>query len=176
MKMTIVIEKKSGKYAEGNEDFNRLSWVIKARSNDESRLKINGVNFSCGVATATDGHRLHMACIEREIPDGNYIVKSATGKLIVLETDTADFAYPDVERVWRKRQGEYVKTVTTNSDPSRFIYEVYNSGDLYNIKYLNDVYMPDTEMVIDIEPNHKRPAVFYNYRKDMAALLMPLMK
>jgi hypothetical protein len=124
-KQTIVIEKKSGKYAEGNEDFNRLSWVVKARSNYESRLHINGVNFSCGVAIATDRHRLHMACIEREIPDGNYIVKSATGKLIVLETDTADFAYPDVERLWRKRQ---------------------------------------------------RPAVFYNYSKDMAALLMPLMK
>lgn len=172
-KRTIVIERQGGKYSD-NQDFQRISWVIAARSTDETRQNINGVAFSYGVAMATDGHRLHIACIDTEIPDGNYVIKSATKKIIVLESQ--DYVFPDVERVWRKRQGKYIKTVTTNGDPSRFIYETYNSGDLYNIKYLNDVYMPDTEMVIDIEPDHKRPAVFYNHTKDMAALLMPLMK
>jgi DNA polymerase III sliding clamp (beta) subunit (PCNA family) len=170
----LVIEKNGKK----DVDFDRIKWALRAVSTDDARPEICGINVSYGVICATNGHRMHLATTDREIPDGTYTVKSATKKLIVLEKN--EYQYPDYERCIPKVHSEYRKDVYTNGnrenyDMSTFLATVYMSGQLFNVDYLTDAYMDDARIIIDI-PEGKRPAVFVDGRTERLALVMPMAK
>jgi len=119
---TVVLEKKNSKF--GNEMFDTWKWLLKAKSNDETRGSLLCVLVKGKRAFATDGCRLHIANVKDcAIESGLYRVPVNTTKQIVLQEDTEGWQYPDVEKVvprhasgkvvlgsvpWKVDKGSYV--------------------------------------------------------------------
>jgi hypothetical protein len=90
MSEIIVIKRKivrssAKKKSLPDHEFDRITWAIKGRSNDEFQKNIRCVKIEPKKVVATDGHILLMADTETEYPTGCYNVLIASWKLIVLE-------------------------------------------------------------------------------------------
>lgn len=174
--MNVIIEKR-GKQ---DQDFDAIQWVLKAKSKDDTRVNITGVNVSSGVFCCTDGHRLHAAAIDmHEVPDGNYFIKSSNKSIIVLESN--DYTFPDYERVFPVFKPMHAQTYSGNGDGtgrSRFVKDVYCkfTSDYIgiNLDYLLDAFMPDTEIEISGQGCKGKPVVFWAPNACKAAIVMPL--
>lgn len=165
---TIIIEKR----AKHDSDFEKISWVLKARSTDAIRRNINSVKIDGGLMVCTDGHRLHLYMTDREIEDGLYEIVTATRKQIVLKELDADF--PAYERVIPRPAFTH-KTVC-NGDHAPLFHAVYkNFADdnrSYNTDYLHDAYMDHAEISLQSDPGLKPLVIFDNDSR--AAVVMPL--
>lgn len=166
---THVIEK--NRMHNGDRDYEALSYVITAASTDKKRPQLHGVRIDTGLAVSTDGFRLHMACLETEIPDGYYDVKKAA-KMIVL-TLNDEVTFPDYDMLFRRMNTpEYVKSEYCNGDASKFVFEVYNTGVFFNLEYLTDAYIPNRRVHMEIR-DHNRPMVIHDDEYERAAMVMP---
>ena len=140
------IIQKTGKY---DKDFDGIKWAIDVRSKDDTRLNITGIKIDKGLVIATDGHRLHMYKIKRELPDGTYDVVSATTKLIVLESN--DRPFPDYKMVIPTVTRDGIPDISALSDKSdkdnKVINTVLKNSDMnFNIRYLSDACPCDEDL------------------------------
>jgi len=171
------IIQKTGKF---DKDFDGIKWVIDVRSTDVTRQNINGIKIDGGLVIATDGHRLHTYMTERELPDGTYTVVSATGKVIVLESN--DYQFPDYKRVFPSVTHAGIPDISTPADKSekdnRVVNTILKKSDMsFNIRYLSDACpcdedlefrQSDTALVINNKERTKSAIVMalnYTYEK-----------
>jgi hypothetical protein len=174
--MNVIIEKR----CKMDPDFDTIQWVLKARSKDDMRKNITGVNVSSGVFCCTDGHRLHAAAIETfDVPDGSYFVKSSNKSIIVLELN--DYDFPQYERVFPVFNPKHFGTYSGNGDGygrSKFVKDVYRNFTSdsigMNLDYLLDAFIPDVEIEIAGEGRKGKPVVFWAPEPCKAAIVMPL--
>ena len=166
---TMIIEKK-GKF---DTDYDRILWTLKVRSKDETRQAITGVNIDGGLMVCTDGHRMHCYMTDRNIDNGYYHVKQSTAKMIVLEKDQDGIDYPEYQRVFPSHKP--TKRLFCNGDKSPFIRTIYhdfadNCG--YNVEFLHDAYMENSDIEISHTGN-MAPLCLYDVSNNRAALIMP---
>lgn len=95
-KMETIVVEKIGKR---DFDFEGIEWAMKAVSKDVTRPNINRVLVDHGCMVCTDGHRLHMYKIQRDIPDGMYLIEKKTKQKIILNPDDS-CEFPAYERVF----------------------------------------------------------------------------
>ena len=179
---TYVIEKLNCK---GDSTFHDLSWVIKAKSKDESRYNLQGVYFDGEAFIATDGYRLHYALMDLEnIPHeiypkekGVYEVVSANKKNITLRLST-DREFPDYTQVFpnprtftNSRKCILGKTVTPLTTLARNAFSLFADKGCLNLKFLEDLAIDDEEWEIFFI-NHRSPVTFLNCSK--LAIIMPV--
>jgi hypothetical protein len=167
---TILIEKNGN----NDRDFDNIMWTLKARSNDKTRTSISGVFVDGGMMVCTDGHRLHCCLTNRELKNGNYDVKSATKKQIILTEN--DYQFPDYQRVFPKNTS-FSQPFHCNGKKFRFLHEVYKNytadNESFDDDFLNDSYMENSEVMISKEMNRVfSPMVIYD-GESKAALVMP---
>ena len=76
--------------------FNDVSWVLKARSKDESRPALLHVEVKKDSLCCTDGHRLHLLWENSlDIPPGIYEVMKSTKSEIILLRNEDGPTFPD---------------------------------------------------------------------------------
>lgn len=170
MKNALIIEK-NGKY---DSDFDKILWTLKARSKDETRHNLMGVKINDGFIVCTDGHRLHMAGIDREIANGLYNVKSVTKKQVVLElNENEDDIYPDYTRIFPKFEPTY--TESYNGNKSFFVCDILqkmaSENECFELDFLTDAYMENTT----VEMMRGYSSLYlYDDEHNRTALIMPL--
>jgi hypothetical protein len=167
---TILIEKSGN----NDTDFDNITWVLKARSKDKHKVNLAGVFIDGGLLVCTDGHRLHCYMTTRELASGNYDVKSATKKQIILQKN--DYQFPQYEKVFPKNMA-FCQPFYCNGQKFRFLHVVYKNytidNETFNDDFLNDVYMENSEVMIAKEINLSfSPLIIFDgdYK---AALIMP---
>lgn len=181
---TYVIEKWNT-ISKMAETFNDLSWVIKARSKDETRYNLHGVYFDGEAFVSTDGYRLHYALFDPDslpkemIPKkkGVYDVVTANKKAITLRLNK-DFEFPDYSQILpdpktftnsqRCILGRMVTPLTTLA---RYTFSLFADKGCINLKYLEDLAIEDEEWEIFFI-DYLSPVTFMNHSK--LAILMPV--
>ena len=168
--------------------FQNLSFVLKARSDDESRSYMTGLHVEesedgTGVAICTDGLRLHMW---KDFPTGwiapgEYHVNSANIKMIVLEDDTDNFVFPNWRKIMPDKEGrkevsmdlagKSLKKKEIGSFSRVAAQLAIESGCIINLKFLDDLSGHDWVAWYD-EPD--KSVLFEN--KTLTALIMPMAK
>jgi hypothetical protein len=114
-----------------------LLWVIKSRSNDDTRYILNRVSVDATHIACSDGRRLHAAAHDDHgIPVGTYEIVSVSQKSIVLRLNN-DGTFP----AWR----EVVPDTTKNYrmvgdviDIHRGVFLANLSGSAVNVDYVRD--------------------------------------
>ena len=131
----IVLDKHS--------DLKTLKWVAKARAKGMSMRNLDWLCVVQDFICATDGHRLHLAFNNDEIPPGLYEVEKITLKRATLIRQ-GEAAYPDFWRVIPLRRKKRCKVFTVGGDGPYFpqsLYQVYlKTGSCYNPDYVKDAF------------------------------------
>jgi hypothetical protein len=108
------------------------------------------------------------------LKNGNYDVKSATKKQIILTEN--DYQFPDYQRVFPKNTA-FCQPFHCNGKKFRFLHEVYKNytseNESFDDGYLNDSYMENSEVMIakDMDRTYA-PMVIYD-GENKAAVVMP---
>ncbi|RKZ05006.1 hypothetical protein DRQ25_16750 [Candidatus Fermentibacteria bacterium] len=85
------------------EAFDSLHFVTGALDKKSDRLFKTIIQVKDGIATGTDGQRLHMAKLDEDtfIIDGYYkVVKRTKTKLDLVKDDSYDMTYPDIRALF----------------------------------------------------------------------------
>jgi len=165
--MNIIIEQ-SKTIPVRYQHFNALTWLIKAAAGDVMRHNISQIiHVNQGICYCTDGQRLHVYSQDSEelptndyLQDGNYRIKSATKKLIILETvDPDEFEYPAVDRILAY-QPKVTKHYRTMAHFTNFVFTIFHDWDtMINIDYLRDAFMEE-DIKIECTVSKIGPIVF----------------
>ena len=91
--------------------FNQLSFVLQARSTDDTREYMQILHIENEEAICTDGRRLHIYSGDLHLEPGDYKVLSANKSQIIL-TPTSDYNFVDWKRVMPKKE-DYKKVEGT---------------------------------------------------------------
>lgn len=104
---TIVVEKKAGFF------FDNLSFLLKARSEDSTRVALHRLHVERegdkdAVGICTDGKRMH---IWNDFPSGwiapgNYRVNQANTKMIVLQEVTYTIEFPNWKKIMPDKENK----------------------------------------------------------------------
>lgn len=164
-------------------DFDGIKWAIAARSNDETRKNIQGVNVDNGLIVATNGHRLHCYVADRDIPSGTYAIVKETKDMIIL--DKTDLEYPDYERVFPQHTHNGIKDLSTHTrggknsaldhETNVLNHILRQSQNCFNVKYLLDACPANEDLHFEQcgEAGDLKPLVIRNQDYTKAALVMP---
>jgi hypothetical protein len=129
-----------------DDNFDSLSWVLRARSRDEKRPSLCGL-FSDGQGkfVSTDGHRMHIAEIPdltEKIPAGVWLYVHADKKKISIREAPSDIPpFPEFTRIsdlseCHKERGMMV----FNDDDTSIVWRYWDlTGIKSNINYLIDI-------------------------------------
>lgn len=82
--------------------FNPLSFILRARSTDDTRLHLQLLHVEDGKSICTDGKRLHIYTGET-LADGDYKI-DLVGKDKMIFTPTKDYTFPDWKRVMPEKE------------------------------------------------------------------------
>ncbi len=179
-KNAIVIEKESV----DAHDFDSLSWVLRARSKDKTRMNLYGLySDGQGEFVATDGHRMHIAEIPgltEKIPEGIWLyIDEKSKRISILEAPESIAAYPAYDTLsdlseMHQKKGWLVYA----GDPSATLWAYFDiTGIKCNIDFLMDVIQGTDAMEIFVSPDASAPIFFCcdngsgNTKK---AILMPM--
>ncbi len=83
--------------------FNQLSFVLQARSTDDTREYMQTLHIEGEKAICTDGRRLHIYSGNLHLEPGDYEVASVNKSQIIL-TPTSDYNFVDWKRVVPKKE------------------------------------------------------------------------
>lgn len=172
---TITIENK--KY--NNDTYKKIQWVAKATSKDKIRPFMQNVLIDGGYAVATDGHRLHMAEISDDMPDGLYKIIVSNAKMIIMEqTDFEKKDFPQYERAFPTHTHNGIKPFTNyGSAPykSALLNHVLKQAEnAFDVDYLLDACSISDQRYIFRQSGVNRPLQINNDDLTMAALIMPM--
>jgi hypothetical protein len=177
-KQVIMISRQfAGK---NDEQFERLQWVLKARSTDETRENISGFcveaenKFVC-----TDGHRLHVGTIDMplQVPVGVYRIIVCNNKTVIAELDRT-LSFPGYGKVFPSYEPDAVLeanydagTYGLKGDFDFFISDVVSLGYPVNLTYLRDLFGSGGQVTVKVYGDAK-PIVLEAIGR--RAILMPL--
>lgn len=165
--------------------FNRLQYVIRATSKDETRRNLKCVHIQDGIYYGTDGHRLHVYSpdcdnlpVDYIIPDGNYDVLTNNKKQIIFRL--ADVDFPDIDRILSYRRHNGIDPFMASNDPKNHnfylftYYVITQTEQAFNLDYLRDAIFTG-ELIFDRTTKEKggmSPLVIGN--DSQFAMIMPL--
>jgi hypothetical protein len=171
-------------------DFDRIAFVLKARSKDEKREYLTVLHVeqtSTGSRLiATDGLRLHFAEIERKIESGEY--KPAVHKdCIRLGDPVKDIQFPNYARIIPEntiKRGVIDLTDTgmgKDRNQTERLSWVFNSfvkktGDLINLRYLEDLTKKKWLVYCQSEKHKAIVLKEFGAENSVFAVVMPLAK
>jgi hypothetical protein len=156
-----------------------LLWLAKVASKDDSKPNIyQTIHVEQGICYCTDGHRMHVYNQDGEylpadffVADGNYLIRSATRKNIILVEKDTDVPYPDVNQLLNYTPDRTL-TGMLYSDFSLFTFDIFSKlKTLISIDYLHDAYMPDERVSFE-RPAGGNALLFGN--ESRIAMVMPL--
>ena len=178
------INKQSGSEA----DFDKARFVIRARSDDETRpflcvLHVERAKTGTRLV-ATDGRRLHVAQIKQRIDPGEYEVVE-TKQSIILRGPLPDLQFPNWKRVVPEASEERTvidlstsgicknpaKTANFSIEYARLVKE---TGEVLNIKFIED--LPKAEWHVYAQNEKNRSVMLKNGLEgdEVFAVIMPL--
>jgi hypothetical protein len=180
-KNAIVIERTDG----DGLDFDTLSWVLRARSEDKLRPNLCGLfSDGTGLFVATDGHRMHIAEVPNlteRIPGGIWTFIHADKKKISLREAPEDMAlFPNYQLLADPSEEHKDKgcLMLMDEDGSSLVWEFFRLvGRPFNITYLVDAFMGSDAMTVLAAPSEGSAVFFVNELPDgitRKAILMPL--
>jgi hypothetical protein len=179
------------KTGKNDKDFEGIKWAIAARANkDDMRFAVRCVRVEMGCVIATNGHRLHIATTDRDIPDGTYRVVTEVKDTIILELADKDdngfpFTYPDYERVFPTHTHNGIADLSTHTKAGKGVeishetnvlnHVLRQSQNCFNVKYLIDACPMNEDLHFEQcgESGDMRPLVIRNQDYTKAALVMP---
>lgn len=178
-KNAIVLDKQD----DNENDFNALSWVLRARSKEKKPQELGGCySDGMGKFAATDGHRLHVAEIPgltEKIPKGIWLFVHETAKQISIKEPPDSIAnFPDFERLTDISENHEKKGVMTDLDETSLVWMFRElTGKECNIFYLFDICKGCVELDVWASPEKASPVFFCWESGDgdtRKAILMPL--
>lgn len=176
MNQTYVIEK-GGKYSDKTKQYETLRWVLRAAAkNGDPHEVLTMLHIENGIHVATDGHRLHMASMETELPDGNYKALSNTVKLIILEKQPDEIEYVPFWNILSYQPVNGIKpfdaSYSNNHNFSSFVRHIYlNSEKAFHLDYLKDAYFEGGLRFESAGADYFKPFIFGN--ENQIAVIMP---
>jgi hypothetical protein len=171
-------------------DYEQLLFCEKAMmGKEDTRNNLKNIKIDCGIAVTTDGHRLHMAELFMDYPDGIYKVVSRDKNAFILEEDK-EVTWPDYMKVFPEHKdfkevdmyfsgyrGEKEKAAYyLSNNYTRLVREMPEDITL-NISFLEDFLgnEPYTAFIYDGKNVHNQstsPVCFRNHTK--LVLVMPV--
>jgi len=170
------------------EDYRAARFVLKAMSDDLTRPHLCVLHVeeldSGSRLVCTDGRRLHVACIDATIPSGDYSPE-VTKQTVYLREAEHGLAFPDWKKVVpdtvRKRGtitlagASFGRSSVQCSGLSIAFYTVIKkTGELVNLRYLDDLGKTDWEVFAQGE---KHKALLFRHDekgKESFAVIMPI--
>lgn len=155
-------------------DYENLLFCEKAISRDKSRLNLNTIKIDTGLAVTTDGHRLHLAELYLDYPDGIYRIICKDKNCFTLEEDK-DFLWPDYEKafpvhknfkeipMYKNSRGDKKQKSSLSNNYTRLVREMPKEITL-NLRFLEDFLGEDFYMAFVYEEKNK-PVCFQNSNK-----------
>ena len=182
---------KTSKY---DADFDGIKWAIAARADkDDMRFAVRCVRVDMGCVIATNGHRLHIATTDRDIPDGTYRVVSEAKDIIILELADKDdngnsFTYPDYDRIFPQHTHNGIDDLSTDygkkaGKEEKELHELVvlnhvlrQAQDGFNPRYLVDACPIGDSLHFEQcgEAGDMKPLVIRNQDYSKASLVMPI--
>jgi hypothetical protein len=178
---TVVIEK--GR--KGDTSFDGWKWLLKARSNDETRPVLNLVAISAKRAVTCDGCRAHFLNVKAVHPTaikpGLYKVLADTAKQIVLQEQSPEEtgAYPDIKQVLPRHMKHAIDLFgapwgTEGNGLGWVAAKVIRAlpeDKVINLNFLKDCVDKDTPWTFYPNKSGAGPMYFKNYTR--SAIIMP---
>ena len=161
--------------------FSRLSFVLQARSTDETRYHMTGLHVEEGKSISTDGRRLHIYSGDT-LEEGDYKATVVNKSQIVL-TPADDYTYPNWKIVMPEKQkckivdGKLdLENVTFKKNNLSNISRAYfafckNTDALVNLDFFKDLVGHSWEVYYQ-EPD--KAILFEN--DQFTAVIMPMQK
>ena len=180
---TVIIE--NVKFLPGvAKSFNDLTWVLRARSDDDTRKNLNFLEVKAGRCTCTDGVRLHTMQMNPDslpldqIPtDGLWEVVKTDKKTIVLRESAEGCQYPDWERtiptLIAEREAEISMGGEANPKGNLFrnVYRILDESETMNFNFVNDMFLDGDSWTVKFYEVHA-PIAFENGNKK--GVIMPM--
>jgi len=180
---TVIIEN-SKQMATVGKAFNDLTWVLKARSSDDTRKNMHFLEVKAGRFTCTDGHRLHtMRLLDDGLPldqiptDGLWEVVKIDKKNIVIRESEEGCQYPDWEGTIptkiAERKAEISMGGKTNPKGNLFrnVYRILDETETMNFNFINDMFLDGDSWTVKFYEVHAAIA-FENGNKK--GIVMPM--
>jgi hypothetical protein len=176
-----------------NKDCQSIYWVTAVRGpSDDRRIHIRTVAVKNQLAMKTDGSRIHLALMERKMPDGlYYILKRRKGRVeLVYEPDIPiEKNWPDIKKVFPAHRNYELNPFKFNYPGSdaiaidrNYIYLTHYGTDscedeFIRYSYFEDLWCIDAHFTIldyvDQEPMKKKDVFyFWDRGNDRLAAIM----
>lgn len=185
MRIEIIRNKRN------EEAFDKLLWVLRARTKDEGRPNCDGLRIEMTAEgewqfIATDGWRLHTAIINFPVPRHSFetgfytILKGSSKKHLYLES-TTEYEFPDWKKIAQDRKAPLMANLRLEKTPlgsspdgDKLVWEVFRAGQFFNSQFLKDAYMDGQGMTVEVvDMKHNRPSVFTSEDGRQVAYVMP---
>ena len=153
-------------------DFDNVSFCAGILNNRDDRFHIHTLQVVFGVMTATDGYRLHLACVET-VPNGYYRVVSKTKSKVILalvaESDV--YSYPDVSVVLDQDDECKILDCIIDDEMSTvrahaLITKAMDEDECINYRFVSDIAPGD----YTVEIRGRKPVMFINGSRKAAVM------
>jgi len=159
--------------------FNKLAWVVTARSKDDLRGNLQKIQVTENYVIATDGKRLHLMETDDlpKMTPGLWDVLKHTKSELIIKLSTDDVTYPNINLLPFYKTSETIEFYNPSQNGynvSYFTHTVFTKlgNHPYYLRYLEEAKMED-DMLLEL--NDKNMLVIADKQLTQMAIIMPLM-